>query len=59
MRPFVKLPFTLYKNDPNWVPPLIGMQLKNLCKKHGKHLNHQAFLCVSTVYPECHFLVSE
>ena len=29
----MKLPFTLYKNDPNWVPPLIGMQLKNLCKK--------------------------
>jgi hypothetical protein len=21
---FVKLPFRLYRNDPNWVPPLIG-----------------------------------
>lgn len=33
MRPFVKLPFALYKNDPNWVPPLIGRQLKTLCNK--------------------------
>ena len=33
MRPFVKLPFSLYKDDPNWVPPLIGRQLKTLCAR--------------------------
>ena len=33
MRPFVMLPFALYKNDPNWVAPLIGEQLKSLCEK--------------------------
>ena len=31
LRPFVKLPFALYKDDPNWVPPLIGEQLRSLC----------------------------
>ena len=33
LRPFVMLPFALYKEDPNWVPPLIGQQLKLLCEK--------------------------
>ncbi len=33
MRPFVKLPFTLYKDDPHWVPPLIGRQIRSLCRK--------------------------
>ena len=30
LRPFVMLPFQLYKDDPNWVPPLIGEQLRSL-----------------------------
>ena len=30
LRPFVKLPFQLYKDDPNWVAPLIGEQLRTL-----------------------------
>lgn len=33
LRPFVMLPFTLYREDPNWVAPLIGDQLKMLCGK--------------------------
>ena len=33
LRPFVKLPFTLYKDDPNWVPPLMGEQMKTLCQQ--------------------------
>ena len=33
LRPFVMLPFSLYKDDPNWVAPLIGDQLTRLCKK--------------------------
>ena len=32
LRPFVKLPFELYKDDPNWVAPLISEQLKSLCQ---------------------------
>ncbi len=34
LRPFVMLPFQLYKDDPNWVPPLIGEQLRSLCENH-------------------------
>ena len=33
LRPFVMLPFSLYKDDANWVPPLIGRQLRRLCAK--------------------------
>lgn len=33
LRPFVMLPFSLYKDDPNWVAPLIGEELTRLCKK--------------------------
>ncbi len=33
LKPFVMLPFSLYKDDPNWVPPLIGTQLKSLCSQ--------------------------
>ena len=32
LRPFVMLPFQLYKEDPNWVAPLIGEQLRALCQ---------------------------
>ena len=31
LKPFVMLPFQLYKEDPNWVPPLIREQLRDLC----------------------------
>lgn len=33
LRPFVMLPFSLYKEEPNWVPPLIGDQIRALCEK--------------------------
>ena len=32
LRPFVMLPFALYKEDANWVPPLIREQLTRLCE---------------------------
>lgn len=32
LKPFVMLPFQLYRDDPNWVPPLIGQQLRSLCR---------------------------
>lgn len=34
LRPFVELPFQLYKDDPNWVPPLKNEQLRALCQDH-------------------------
>lgn len=33
LKPFVMLPFSLYKEDPNWVPPLIGEELRHLTEK--------------------------
>ncbi len=30
LKQFIMLPFELYKNDPNWVPPLIMDQKKFL-----------------------------
>ncbi|MBN2411237.1 GNAT family N-acetyltransferase [candidate division KSB1 bacterium] len=35
LKKFVKFPFEIYKNDPYWVPPLIGDQKKFLDKKKG------------------------
>ena len=32
LRPFVMLPFQLYKEDPNWVAPLISDQMRLLCQ---------------------------
>ena len=32
LRPFVMLPFQLYKEDPNWVAPLIADQMRLLCQ---------------------------
>ncbi|MBR1585197.1 MAG: hypothetical protein IJ662_06635 [Clostridia bacterium] len=33
LRPFVMLPFSLYREDANWVPPLVVRQLKELSEK--------------------------
>ena len=27
---FIKMPWKIYKNDPNWVPPLIGDMKRSL-----------------------------
>lgn len=32
---FVKFPFTLYKNEPNWVPPLINDEVKSFDKSQN------------------------
>lgn len=37
---FIKLPFKLYKNDPNWVAPLISEQKKFLDPKHNPYFEH-------------------
>ncbi len=30
LKQFVKFPFTLYKNEPNWVPPLVADELESM-----------------------------
>ena len=30
LKKFVKFPFDLYKNEPNWVPPIIGDELDSM-----------------------------
>ena len=37
---FIKLPWKIYKGDPNWVPPLIMDRKKLLDKKHNPFYNH-------------------
>lgn len=37
---FIMLPFTLYKNEPNWVPPLIGDQKKLFNPKKNPYYQH-------------------
>ena len=35
LKQFVRFPWQIYKNDPHWVPPLIGDKIKFLDKKKG------------------------
>lgn len=35
LRKFIRLPFEIYKDDPNWVPPLILDQMNTLQGKHN------------------------
>lgn len=37
---FIKLPFRLYKNDRNWVAPLISDQIKLFSPKHNPYYEH-------------------
>ena len=30
LKKFIKFPFTLYKNEPNWVPPIIQDELDSM-----------------------------
>ncbi len=44
---FVKLPFRLYRNDPNWVPPLIGDAKRTLTPGQNpfwKHADRELYL---------------
>lgn len=40
LKDFVMLPFRLYKQDPNWVPPIIKDQLKFLDPTHNAFFQH-------------------
>jgi len=40
LKAFIMLPFRLYKNDPNWVPPLIGDQKKFFDPRHNGYYDH-------------------
>ena len=35
LRAFIRLPFVIYKDDPNWVPPLVFDQMRTLSGKHN------------------------
>ncbi|MBI4726310.1 hypothetical protein HY768_03640 [candidate division TA06 bacterium] len=37
---FIKLPWTIYRNNPNWVPPLIAEQRKMLDPGHNPFFQH-------------------
>jgi len=46
---FIKYPFLLYKNDPNWVPPLISEQKNFFSPDHNPYFEHsevQLFLAL-------------
>ncbi|MGD2147767.1 MAG: hypothetical protein PVH41_13810 [Anaerolineae bacterium] len=40
LRTFVKFPWTVYRGDPNWVPPLIGERLEYLDPARGPFYEH-------------------
>ncbi|NLM37774.1 MAG: N-acetyltransferase [Firmicutes bacterium] len=47
LKKFIALPWTIYKNDPNWVPPLRGQQFRTLQGKNNPFLangEHTFFL---------------
>jgi len=49
---FIELPFQLYKDNPNWIPPLRREQEKVFHLKHNPFLQHaeiERFLCKDTV----------
>jgi len=39
LRDFVKFPWQVYKNDPNWVPPLISEEISYLTPSKNKYFN--------------------
>jgi GNAT superfamily N-acetyltransferase len=41
LREFIKLPWYLYRDDPNWVPPLKQKQLKELAGRSGLFLAYR------------------
>ena len=46
-RTFLRFPWALYRGDPHWVPPLVGMQRHKLDRRksvvaaHGMRLFHR------------------
>ena len=40
LKKFVMLEWKIYKNDPNWVPPLIDEDIKRLSPKHNPFFEH-------------------
>src|SRR5690554_2084471 len=49
LKEFIALPWTIYKNDPNWVPPLRGQLLRTLQGKNNPLLangEHTFFLAL-------------
>ncbi len=46
LKTFIRLPYELYKNDPNWVPPLLVEEKKKYVQTNPSlaHCNYQYFL---------------
>ncbi|NLG26563.1 MAG: GNAT family N-acetyltransferase, partial [Chloroflexi bacterium] len=40
LKDYVMFPFRLYRNDPLWVPPLIGDRLKHFDRHHNPFFEH-------------------
>lgn len=40
LKEFVRFPWRVYRNDPNWVPPLISDQMKALDPRRGPFFRH-------------------
>ena len=40
LKQFVKFPFKLYRDDPYWVPPLIGERLHHFDPHHNPFFEH-------------------
>ena len=43
---FIRVPWMIYKNDPNWIPPLLVERKKALSPNHPffKHVNWRAWI---------------
>ncbi len=37
---FIRLPFALYRDDPNWVPPLLIERRRHLSRRHNPYFEH-------------------
>lgn len=50
---FIRVPWIIYKDDPNWVPPLLIERRKALSPKHPffKHVNWRAWIAYRNGHP--------
>ena len=40
LQQFIRLPFSLYKDDPRWVPPLVSAEMKMMDPKRNPFYDH-------------------
>ncbi|HEY5775000.1 MAG TPA: hypothetical protein VIS57_02840, partial [Xanthomonadales bacterium] len=46
LKTFIRIPWNIYKDDPNWVPPLMFERQESLSRRHPyfKHAKWQAWI---------------